>query len=338
MKEFSGSFSIWCRKLVYLEMNNAGKTIFMILPPLVLVAYRRAELLGLVLDAISHQTVLPPQIIAYVDGPKSSKEDLDDISAVVKQLKSYTLVPIEVIQRESNFGCRENFLRVIQEVTKLHPSVVFLEEDLLPSPHFYETAIKVLETYWDDPRILTFCCNPEPLLAMDYCRNHPEYRDEILKNEAEWFATDAFRCHGWGTWQHKWQPIAEQVFKPLNVLQLLALPWSPFSIVTLFGHFAAFRGAISCWAYTVTEQSKRSGYLHLVPRKSQIKHIGSGTLSATNLKKIPLGEGSLFDPDYRPDNYDYLNLISQLGPKASILACEVFLKRVMNKLKSLFRL
>jgi len=117
------------------------------LPPLVLIAFTRPDLLKKVLTAISQQSLLPSKIIAYVDGERKL-EDKPLIEDCILLLKEFSqLVPVHVIKRDHNLGCDKNVILGLTDALSNHDSIVYLEDDTVPNPYFYDRMCRLLEVY-----------------------------------------------------------------------------------------------------------------------------------------------------------------------------------------------
>ena len=81
------------------------------LPPLVLITFTRPDLLKEVLKAISQQSLLPPKIIAFVDGSRKAN-DKPLIEQCISLLEEFsTLVPVHIVARtpQSRSRPKHNF-------------------------------------------------------------------------------------------------------------------------------------------------------------------------------------------------------------------------------------
>jgi GT2 family glycosyltransferase len=123
------------------------------LPPLVIVAFARPDLLSQVLPAIRQQSLLPQNIIAFVDGPRKA-DDEPLIQQCVELLKAFSaFIPVHIVARTKNLGCDRNVISGLTEVFSAYDSLVYLEDDTVPNPHFYERMCRLLSAYRDYPKI-----------------------------------------------------------------------------------------------------------------------------------------------------------------------------------------
>ena len=186
-------------------------------PPVVIFAYNRADLLHNLLEALAAQTVKPPKLIVYIDGPK----DYDDESRVkecLTVLKNYLAIPYDLIEHVDNFGCRASIVAGLRDVMQSHEAILVLEDDVLPGPQYYEIMSALLHYF--EPHQQVFSVLPF---------RSPVYKKQFLEEIKETlFVTNRFNPWGFGTWANRWsselfQNLYQPYFNPYGATH--RIPW-----------------------------------------------------------------------------------------------------------------
>jgi hypothetical protein len=120
-------------------------------PPIVLTAFTRPELLKEVLSAIAQQSLLPQQILAFIDGPRTVYD-----GHCLSLLREFSeTIPVKIVTRSRNLGCDENTVSALTEVFSSYSALVYLEDDDVPNPCFYERMCRLLEAYRSHPQVFS---------------------------------------------------------------------------------------------------------------------------------------------------------------------------------------
>lgn len=163
--------------------------------PIVLFTYKRIDTLIKVLDALKKQTLKPPILIVYSDFSKSII-DVNEVAEVRKIIKSIDWVRVELHEREFNYGCAKNIIYGLNEVFQKYDETVIVEDDVLVSPCFYETMVKMLNHYRSSKNIFSVGGYSNLIPGdIDYPVDYP-YDVIISQRFAGW---------GWGVWADRWQ-------------------------------------------------------------------------------------------------------------------------------------
>uniref|UniRef100_B8HT97 Sugar transferase n=1 Tax=Cyanothece sp. (strain PCC 7425 / ATCC 29141) TaxID=395961 RepID=B8HT97_CYAP4 len=275
------------------------------LPPLLIVAFTRPDLLQDVLEAIRDQTLLPEKILAFVDGARTPA-DTPLIQQCVSLLKNFsTFVPVEITTRPQNLGYR-NAVQALTEVLSTHPAVVLLEDDTVPNPYFYDRMCRLLEAYRPHSHIF----------SVSAYANFPSGIDQQI--DADFMISRRIFSWGFATWADRWHSIAlakcPQGFNPFGCCwQIPATLQTQYTIVN---QFFLEKNKQADWVITMTLATLHQGYVHLTPMMSLTKNIGFGHPRAKHYKKPgpePTWVNAHFDvsacPDRLPDSLELLDLL-----------------------------
>lgn len=267
-------------------------------PIVVLPLFNKPDLLELVLEKISLQTVLPEQIEIYIDRPKSLHFSNEN-KGIIEYCNKLKLenIQININIREKNYGCEGNILGAIQEVLEKHETMVLIEDDVLVNPYFYQSICLMLEKYQNQSKILT---------VRGYCSDlrAPQDSSDIQ-------LSDYFLCAGMATWRSKWLPFYESVLKnkiiSLNYMHHI----NKTNYHVIKGHYTYNSGASDDWGNLLGAHCLKSKLFHIEPKKSLIFNIGCGHPGA-NLACIEFDELNInFSEDFKisscPANLDYTN-------------------------------
>ncbi|MDB9524941.1 glycosyltransferase [Oscillatoria sp. CS-180] len=262
------------------------------LPPIVITAFTRPDLLAPVLEAIALQSLSPQEIIAFVDGARNDK-DRALIQQCVDLLKNFerSTWSVRVIQREHNLGCDRNVIAAFTEVFESHDTLVYLEDDDLPNPCFYDRICRLLTAYKDRQDIFSVS----------------GYVSRALP--AEEIATDFFPSRrvfswGFGIWRDRWQSmdLVHQSGQHNPFGHVYSIPTTVESKLTLANQFWLEKNQKTDWVITMTLCALHQGRVHLVPKHSIVKNIGFGHEQSETYRGE---EGSwvnkAYDPGFVPE-------------------------------------
>jgi hypothetical protein len=261
------------------------------LPPVVIVAFTRPELLEQVLSALAQQTLKPQQILAYLDGPRNPKDQIL-IDQCIELLKDFnSQIPTQIIPRPANLGCDRNVTQTITEVLAQHESLVYLEDDTVPNPNFYDRIARMLTVYKDQKQVFS---------VSGYANLPEELEDE--------FTTDLMVSHrifalGWGIWADRWQS-ANLIAKPQRhnpFGHYYQIPLGPQTKYTLVNQFFMEKNDKTDWVISMSLAALHQGAIHVSPLKSLVKNIGFGHPEAKTYRNAePPWINARYSPDVHP--------------------------------------
>ncbi len=256
------------------------------LPPIVIVAFTRPELLQQVLDAIAAQTLLPPKILAYLDGPRGPQDE-PLIQACIDLLERFSAtIPVEIVARPQNLGCDRNVITTITEVLAAHPAMVYLEDDVVPNPGFYDRVCRLLSAYQDHHQVFSVSA-------------YANFPDELKPHlDRDFFVSNRVFALGFATWADRWaaidlanQPLAHNPFGDFT-----KIPPTIQTRSTIVNQFFMEKNQKTDWVITMTLAALHRGYVHIIPTASMVYNIGFGHAEAVNYRDA--------EPDWANANYD----------------------------------
>jgi hypothetical protein len=258
------------------------------LPPLMIVAFTRPELLEVVLEAVAGQTLLPPKILAVLDGSRSAK-DKPLIQACVKLFEKFrAIIPVEIVVRPENMGCDRNVVAALTAGFELHPALVYLEDDVVPNPDFYERICRLLAAYRDQPQIFSVSA---------YASFPTELEAQI---EDDFIVSNRVFALGFATWADRWQAIDlahhPQAYNPFG--DFSKIPATLQTQYTLVSQFFLEKNRQTDWVITMTLAVLAQGRVHITPRVSFVRNIGFGHAEAKTYRgSEPAWANAKFDAD-----------------------------------------
>jgi hypothetical protein len=263
------------------------------LPPLVLTAFTRADLLEDVLQGISQQSLIPPQILAFVDGPRHER-DLPLIADTIALLEKFSsIIPVKVKKRDQNLGCDQNVLQAFTEILSIDDSLVYLEDDDRPNPYFYDRLCRLLEAYRDHKAVFSVSAYASfpgavyPFLNKDF---------EVSNRVFSW---------GFGIWADRWHDINLLHKSPQHnpFGQFYKIPANPQTKMTLVNQFWLEKNQKTDWVITMTIAALHQGRFHIIPTKSFVYNTGFGhPESKTYRGKEGAWVNSRYDESFCPNS------------------------------------
>jgi hypothetical protein len=120
--------------------------------PVVLVIFNRPDFTELVFQAIAQAR--PKRLFVLADGPRSPEEaELCARTRAVTERVDWDC-DVRVDFSELNLGCRQRCVSGLDWVFSQVDSAIFLEDDCVPDPTFFDFCEVILEHYRDDTRVM----------------------------------------------------------------------------------------------------------------------------------------------------------------------------------------
>lgn len=226
--------------------------------PVVVFAYNRPAYLQQVLQAIQRQTVLPPQLCFYVDGPSSPATE-----ACLRQIQSLPFSMVAISARPTNYGCATNIMLGLEEVSSQFSQFVVLEDDTIPDPRWYESMLILLNHYREANNI--GAVGGFPSLKKEAL---PDYQYDVI-------LSPRFSCWGWGSWSDKWRELhADWLQYRTNRVP----PWDVAALPLDAGH--DIHGMIGMqhllfWDVLVAGSLLQRRWLHAITKRYLVVNIGA---------------------------------------------------------------
>lgn len=265
-----------------------------ILPPVVVIAFTRPDLLNQVLSALQQQTLRPPQIFAFVDGARESN-DVPLIEQCISMLQRLEKsIPVRIVTRNKNLGCDQNVSLGLAEVFSQHDSLVYLEDDTVPNRHFYDRMCRLLEAYRDHKKVF----------SVGSYASFPEIIYSRLTADIE--ASARVFPWGLGLWADRWRDIAsiyqERHHNPFGSFH--KIPATIQTKLTMVNQFWLEKEDKRDWTITMTLAALHKKQVHMVPKESFVKNIGFGHPRAKTYRKGQ--EPAWVNPHYTESAYPNL--------------------------------
>ncbi|MDP5016355.1 MAG: sugar transferase [Dolichospermum sp.] len=236
------------------------------LPPIVLLAFTRPDLLQEILPAIAKQTLLPRQILAFIDGPRNPKDQplIDDSIKLLTEFSQ--IIPVKIINQQHNLGCDAHAIYALTEALSHYPAVIYLEDDTIPNPYFYDRMCRLLEAYRHCPQVCSITA---------YANFPNEIREMIT---ADFMISRRVFAYGLGIWADRWQNLDlsnyPQAYNPFG--HFYNIPATMQTKYTIVNQFFLEKENQKDWVITLTLAALNQGYIHITPMVSLVHNIGFG--------------------------------------------------------------
>jgi hypothetical protein len=231
--------------------------------PIALFAYNRPDHLGRVAQALaSNPEAAQSRLYIFSDAPKreSDAPAVASVRAFANNLAGFA--DLEVIGHHENQGVARSIISGVSRLVSEFGTVIVLEDDLVPGPHFLRYMNDALQRYADDERVIG---------VHAYCYPVPEPLPET------YFLRGA-DCWGWATWKRGWD-----LFEPDGRKLLAALEAQgesrDFDFDGSYPYTSMLRDCIAgrndSWAIRWYASAFLRGKLTLYPGVSQVQNIGA---------------------------------------------------------------
>lgn len=262
-------------------------------PPLVLTAFTRPDLLKDVLEGISQQSLLPSKMIAFVDGPRNVN-DRPLIEQCISLLKDFsTLIPVDIVPRTNNLGCDQNVILAFTEVLSSYDSLVYIEDDTMTNPYFYDRMCRLLEVYRDHKQVCSISSYASIPADLDTQIN----TDFIVSN----------RVFSWGfaTWADQWKEIdlinQSGQYNPFG--SFYKIPATCQTKMTMVNQFWLEKNQKTDWVITLTLVALYHHKVHIIPTTSFTYNSGFGHPESNTYKgKEESWVNARYDVNFRPNS------------------------------------
>lgn len=233
-----------------------------------LLVFNRPDTTRRVFEAI--RQARPPRLYIASDGPRLGNSSDIQAIAEVRQIVEAVGWPCQVYTRfqEKNLGCRAAVSSAIDWFFGCEEQGIVLEDDVLPSPAFFEYCDLLLERYKNDDRVFSISGNNlvEPRMA------HAE----------GYFFSSIFYVWGWASWRRAWQkfdvdmktwPQIRSGGRSLNRMPKSRLHSTYWNLVFDLTHKKQIS---TCWDHQWTYTHWYYEGLCATPVNNLVKNIGFG--------------------------------------------------------------
>ena len=263
------------------------------LPPIVLIAFTRPEFVVQVLAALDNQTLKPDRIIAYLDGPRSDRDELK-IQACVDLLNDFSeRIPVEIRRRTHNLGCDRNTIEALTQVSTEYESFIHLEDDVIPNRNFYDRMVRLLVAYKPYPQVFSISA-------------YANFPDELeAQIPSDFMASNRVFSLGFAVWSDRWQSLdliySAQNYNPF--LSFAAIPANLQTKYTIVNQFFIEKNRKTDWVITMTLATLERNYVHIIPKRSFVSNIGCGHPDAKTYRDgVPDWINQRYCPNTQPDS------------------------------------
>lgn len=248
------------------------------LPPLMIVAFTRPDLLKEVLIGVRQQTLLPQRIVAFVDGARKPKDE-PLIRQCIELLEALSeIIEVKIVARPKNLGRSPqgnlNVILGLQEILTEYDSLVYLEDDIVPNPNFYERMCRLLVAYRDRQEVFSISA-------------YASFPKEFQQSGQDFVVSQRVFSWGWGIWADRWQEIdLVNQAPPYNPFgSFVNIPLTVETTQTMTYQFWLEKDRRTDWVIAVTLGALSGNKIHLVPTTSFVKNIGFGHSESKNYAK-----------------------------------------------------
>lgn len=228
--------------------------------PVLLLAYNRPKLVSEVLKRLYQNGA--NRVYVSVDGPKNS-EDKRLTDAVKSETEKWKNIIVSTRFTDKNLGCKNAVLEGINWFFENEEEGIILEDDCLPSEHFFPFVIELLDRYRNDPKVGMISGN-NPL--------------GNWVGDNEFFFSRIGHIWGWATWKSKWlefNPELPELDKFIsNKGFQRAFGPTPLAQNREELTLKSINSEIDTWDYQWIAHLLMSNQLAIVPRNNLIENLG----------------------------------------------------------------
>jgi hypothetical protein len=310
--------------------------------PILFLIFNRPDVTRKVFNAI--QIAKPTHLYIAADGPRTNKIGEAELCERVRQIATQVDWPCEIktLFRSENLGCKKAVSSAITWFFGHEPEGIILEDDVVPSPAFFEFCDYALEKYRNDNRV--GMVTGTNLLGAEV-------------NSMEYLYSQIFSIWGWATWKRAWDlyDIQMDTWPSKNLKESLLYRYKPdlarYFIKTFDTHVARNIDTWDTqWVYTCIFNS----LMCITPKANMVSNIGIvGTHSSVEMPnhnvEYGLTSGDKFispayvctDPYFEEQitkyKYNAALRIEKLSRVAKFLRIHAFAKFVYVKIRKIYR-
>lgn len=274
-------------------------------PPILIIAYRRAETTKKVLEAIQNSKTR--RLYVALNAPSPDRLDEKIKCEAVRKLfeEMHWKCKITFLNHDKHLSAKESITKAITWFFEFENSGIILEDDCVPSASFFSFAGEMLFKYEGDKRIGMISGN-------NFQFNH-------LRGEASYYFSRYCNIWGWATWRDRWTSYDSSMrlwpsckSSVINELDgyLEKLYWAKIFERT-------YDGFIDTWDYQWLFANWVNHRISLVPQVNMVTNIGFGrdahhtnnlTCAANMIAcdiALPICHTNSFIPNRQADKYTF---------------------------------
>lgn len=159
--------------------------------PVAFIVFNRPKTTQQVFDAI--RQAQPSQLLVIADGPRPDRPGEAESCAATRSVIEQVDWDCEVLKNyaDTNMGCGQRVSSGINWVFEQVEEAIFLEDDCLPHPLFFEFCDQMLETYRYDQRVM----------MVSGTNILQEWKSDLQSYHFSHYTT----IWGWASWRRAWQ-------------------------------------------------------------------------------------------------------------------------------------
>jgi hypothetical protein len=245
--------------------------------PILYLMFNRPDLVIQTFPQIKAQQ--PKQLFIGADGPRTGNEN-DQVKCA--ECRDWVMSQIDwdcevqTLFREENLGCGLGVSTAISWFFGRVESGIILEDDIVPSSHFFNLSEQILEEYKDNKNVMHFG-------GVNFLKSN--------SHNADFYFSNICAVWGWATWRDRWAKYNinffegrsdhdfDQLFKRLNFNSAEKKFWNGIRL-EVQNH------QVDTWDYSWQFSIWLNDGVSIVPLENLVKNIGSG-LDATHTATVP---------------------------------------------------
>lgn len=212
----------------------------------------------------------PPKLFIVGDGPRTAKTDDAEKVAAVREIVSKINWNCEVLTNFSdvNLGCKLRVASGIDWVFSQVEEVIFLEDDCLPDPTFFQFCEELLNYYKEDLRVSQIC--------------GVNLQDRNLGNGDSYHFSYINNIWGWASWRNRWINVYDMNLSSWPSIKESGLLQDWVSSRHEYKYWSnnfeqAYQGAVNTWDFQWVFANLLNSRLSIMPSHNLIKNIGFGS-------------------------------------------------------------
>lgn len=241
--------------------------------PVLIIAYNRADTFSNLLASLSFDC--ERRIYVFCDGPRNQLDKAQQRQMIAEVKKHRTAI---LRTSEKHLGCKVAVETGIDWVLGLHPTVIVLEDDLLPHPDFLAFCDSKLLEFRDDHRIQQISGS-----------NALGHWSRVFTRGRLIFLPVP-NVSGWATWRSRWSPYREKTkYGQVTLGASVTREWTRYGLSQRWNEIMeqakeSLEGRLDAWDYPWAAWGIGKGLATIVPPVNLIEHHGIGN-RATHTKE-----------------------------------------------------
>lgn len=261
--------------------------------PILFIIFNRPRCTARVFAAI--RNARPRQLFIAADGPRQHVPADEERCRATREILSRIdwECEVKVLLRKRNLGCRVAVSSAITWFFQHVEDGIILEDDVVPSPEFYQYCHELLQRYRNEPRVM--------MISAD------NFQMGAQRGDSSYYFSRFAHIWGWATWRRAWRYYAPER-TTLALLRHNNFFEKTFPLVSDQAYWLGcfkktLQGEIDTWDYLWQMSIWSRDGLAISPNVNLASNIGfdedaTHTVRESRLAELPVGElGPLRHPD-----------------------------------------